>query len=76
MTIGELCIILEHLPADMRVVVNGYEGGYDDVVNEEIREITLALNVNKDSCYFGPHDEAIGTTEHETCKALLIGRVS
>ena len=31
MTVGQLIPVLQSYPQDMRVVVNGYEDGYDDL---------------------------------------------
>ena len=81
MTAKELCIILERYPADMRVVVEGYEGGYDDVLKDKIREINLELNVNDPDGYVGIHDEeghgdCFDDNIPKKCRALLIGRVS
>ena len=44
MTIGELIQILEVHPSDMRVVVNGYEEGYDDLSPEQISVVKIELN--------------------------------
>ena len=37
MTVKELVKLLEKYPDDLRVVVNGYEDGYDDTSFEGIR---------------------------------------
>ena len=44
MTIGELIQFLERYPPDMRVVVNGYEEGYDDLSPEQISVARILLN--------------------------------
>ena len=44
MTIGELIQLLEGYPPDMRVVVNGYEEGYDDLSPEQISVARILLN--------------------------------
>ena len=44
MTIQELIRILRAYPADMRVVVNGYEEGFDDVSPERIAVVKVQLN--------------------------------
>ncbi len=43
MTVQELMELLEKYPDDFRVVVNGYEDGYDDISSERIftRKIQL-----------------------------------
>ena len=44
MTIGELIQLLESYPPDLRVVVNGYEEGYDDLSPEQISVVRILLN--------------------------------
>ena len=36
MTVEELIQLLETYPPDLRVVVNGYEEGYDDLSPEQV----------------------------------------
>ena len=44
MTAQDLIRILRTYPADMRVVVNGYEDGFDDVSPEGIAVVKVQLN--------------------------------
>ena len=44
MRVQELIRILRTYPADMRVVVNGYEEGFDDVSPEGIAVVKVQLN--------------------------------
>lgn len=44
MTAQTLIRILRTHPPDMRVVVNGYEEGFDDVSPERIAVVTVRLN--------------------------------
>ena len=44
MTVGELIQLLERYPLDMRVVVNGYEEGYDNLSPEQISVVSILLN--------------------------------
>lgn len=44
MTVQDLIQILRTYPADMRVVVNGYEDGFDDVSPERIAVVRVQLN--------------------------------
>ena len=44
MTVQDLIRILRTYPADMRVVVNGYEDGFDDVSPEGIAVVKVQLN--------------------------------
>ena len=45
MTVKELVEHLEKYPDDLRVVVNGYEDGYDDVSPERISVIKIQLDI-------------------------------
>lgn len=79
MTVKELISILSQIEdQDLRVVINGYEGGYDDVVfpNNTPSILDLALNVNPEEWY-GDH-EKVSPQNHpygnnvEIVKAVLI----
>mgnify|MGYP003346541971 CR=1 FL=1 len=54
MTKKELIEMLSQYPDDMRVVVSGYEGGYNDIT--ECEEFELVLNYNTSRC-FGAHEQ-------------------
>ena len=47
MTIQDLIRILRTYPTDMRVVVNGYEEGYDDLSPEQISTAKITLNTGR-----------------------------
>lgn len=57
MTVRELIDILKRHPDDLRVVLDGYEGGCEDVSEGQIRRVKIALNVNEES-YYGNHEES------------------
>ena len=44
MTVKELVELLRKYPNDLRVVVNGYEDGFDDVSPERISVINIQLD--------------------------------
>lgn len=53
MTVAELIVALQRLPQDHRVVVKGYEDGYDDIA---IHQLRIAVNVHSpDNHLFGRH---------------------
>lgn len=54
MIVGDLIAALSAYPADMQVVVHGYELGYNDVLT--VTTIPLKLNVYSE-WYFGKHDQ-------------------
>jgi hypothetical protein len=55
MTIKELIQELQKYPEDTRVLVHGYEDGFDDV--SEVKEGVFNENVNTE-WYYGKHQEA------------------
>ena len=57
MTVRELIGLLEAQPPDLRVVVQGYEDGYDDIGASAIRPLKLALDVDERE-YVGDHQDA------------------
>ena len=48
MTVSELIEILKTHPRDLRVVVNGYEEGFDDLSPRQISVRRIALNTGVD----------------------------
>lgn len=44
MTVSEMIEVLKGQPGDLRIVVNGYEEGYDDLSPRQIHVIRVALN--------------------------------
>ena len=59
MTVSDLIEILRGENQNARVMVDGYEYGYEDLQHEQIKTRRIALNVNRPS-YGGPHDELDG----------------
>ncbi len=56
MTVNELIRLLETHPPDLRVVVDGYEDGYDDLSPEQLRMVKISLNTGTRE-YVGAHDD-------------------
>ena len=80
MTVSELIKLLAEYPADMRVVVNGYEEGYDDLSPEQISPVKIALNTGKHR-WEGKHGYPNGLTKSasdcaEVVESLVLRRVS
>jgi hypothetical protein len=67
MNVKELQELLNKYPPDMRVIVEGYEDGYDDI--SIVREQAIIPNANEEY-YYGAHAEAEDGQEGE--KALLL----
>jgi hypothetical protein len=62
MIVKELIEQLQQLDPELHVFVDGYEGGYDDVVISEVKDI--ALDVNND-WWYGVNDN-YDETKHIT----------
>ena len=83
MTVHELIALLGTYPDDLRVVVNGYEDGFDDLSPDSLKLVEIALNIGTES-YVGEHGhwfpEIHGTREKqediEVVKALALWRSS
>ena len=80
MTVGQLVRVLESYPQDMRVVVDGYEGGYDDLSLGQVSLVRIALNTGKHE-WEGKHGDPDGPTGRapdntDTIEALVLRRVS
>jgi hypothetical protein len=61
MKVSELIEKLQALDPDLRVVVDGYEGGVEDASYVTVEEI--ALNVNK-QWYYGEHETTFADEKH------------
>ena len=83
MTVSELIDLLREYPAGLRVVVNGYEGGYDDLAPQQISVVRIALNTGVHD-WEGRHEEADlqdsraddAAPKAETEEALVLRRTS
>lgn len=73
MTVQELINILQTHPADMRVVVDGCEGGFSDPTKPSIINISLDVEEYKGCWHYGPHDYA-EPDDQAPIQALLIPR--
>ena len=80
MNVSDLIEVLQQFPADLRVVVNGYEEGYDDLSPEQISTAKISLNTGKHH-WEGRHGDPRALTEGrpeylEVVDALVLQRVS
>ena len=76
MTIEELIQLLAQYPPDLRVMVQGYEDGYDDLEADCVIAGEASLNANS-SWYYGCHEQALTSDEQtggETVHALFLRR--
>ena len=80
MTVRELLELLQGYPADLRVVVDGYEGGYDDLSPRQISAVRITLNTGVNGWegrHGDPGDAPADASEPEKIvDALLLRRVS
>ena len=79
MTVQQVIALLATYPPDLRVVVNGYENGFDDVESERVSVTRIELDVGED-WWDGRHAAAIdrGSEEHSgrVVDALVLWRAS
>ena len=80
MTVSQLIEVLQTHPGDLRVVVNGYEEGFDDLTPEQTSLVRIALNTGVED-YEGQHgydwEPAIrGREPAPIVDALVLNRVS
>ena len=80
MTIFELIQLLEKHSPDLRVVVNGYEDGYDDLSPEQLRVVKITLDTGEQE-WVGKHGDANYLPQEKLAglkveEALVLRRVS
>ena len=79
MTVKELMEFLEKYPDDLRVVVDGYEDGYDDILPERISTRKIQLDVGKhdwEGQHNSPLPEDESTDDAKIVDALIFCRAS
>ena len=78
MTVSEMIDILKGHPGDLRVVVNGYEEGYDDLSPKQISVVRIALDTGEHD-WEGRHGEPEDSPMNEPAEivdALVLRRTS
>ena len=80
MTVSQLIEVLQTHPGELRVVVNGYEDGFDDLSPNQISLVRIALNTGVED-WEGQHGEADenpadAPSTVTTVDALVLRRVS
>ena len=80
MTVDELIQLLAKHSPSLRVVVNGYEYGYDYLAPEQLSVVRIALNTGEQP-WEGQHEDAngqsgVGTDGAEVVEVLFLRRVS
>ncbi len=71
MTIKALVELLRKYPDDLRVVVNGYEDGYDDLSLERISVIKIQLDTQIYD-WEGQHNDFHGSEKEITDDAQIV----
>ena len=71
MTVSELIEMLKAHPGDLRVVVNGYEYGYDDLSPRQIFNVRITLNTGTQE-WEGRHGEADDVTARASEPAKIV----
>ncbi len=80
MTVQELIRLLQTYPPDLRVVVNGYEDGYDDLSPEQVTPAEISLGTGTHD-WEGAHGDARDLNREaaggvEVVDALVLQRAS
>ena len=77
MNVRELIELLGEYPAEMRVIVQGYEDGYDDLAPKQLSKVNIALNIGPDT-WEGMHGDPVEkrADDAEVVEALALHRVS
>lgn len=68
-TVGDVVMLLERLDPSMRIVVDGYQGGFEDLRTIELVPIEVEANADRDS--FGPYQ--LDTSDNAEQALLLAG---
>ena len=80
MVVSELIELLQEYPAGLRVVVNGYEDGYDDLSPQQISLAEISLNTGKhhwEGRHGVPRHPPAGSVDRpDAAEALVLCRVS
>ena len=79
MTVQQLIALLATHPPDLRVVVNGYENGFDDIEPERVSVTRIELDIGED-WWDGRHTAAAARAADEhggrVVAALVLRRAS
>ena len=80
MTVYELIQLLRKHPPDLRIVVDGYEDGYDDLAPKQLRIVKVSLNTGTRE-YVGTHGDVDYVPEEKLAgldveEALALHRTS
>ena len=79
MTVQQLIELLATYPAELRVVVNGYEDGFDDVTPERISVARIELDSGKhpwEGRHMAPGDRSEHAGGSRVVDALALRRAS
>jgi hypothetical protein len=71
MTVKELAKLLESYPDDLRVVVNGYEDGFDDLAPERISVKKIQLDTGTYD-WAGQHSDFYDSDKETTDNAEIV----
>ena len=76
MKIKELIKILEKFPPDLEIMVEGYEGGYEDIEDKRMRKLKLKKVDNHEN-WVGDYEEAdLVKNSNPIFEAIILSRKS
>lgn len=74
MTVAELMDLLRDLPPETRVLVEGYETGYDDIVELRPLEVFRYRNAQEWDGEYQAKNEHSGQESHTVSAVAIVGR--
>lgn len=76
MEIKKLIEILQKYPPQTKVMVDGYEGGYDEIEEKNIKKVTVQKLDNYANYQGEFEDLEIAKNQNPAFEALILGRKS
>lgn len=70
MNVKDLIEKLKIFPAGTQVLVQGYEGGYDDIIRLEEKMVIKNLDAAE---YYGEYDDAENSVQSSDKSVLIVG---
>jgi hypothetical protein len=76
MQIKKLIEILQKYPPETRVMVDGYEGGFDEIEERRIKKITVQKLDKHEECEGEFEEQEIAKNDNPAFEAIILSRKS
>lgn len=76
MQIKKLIEILQKYPPETQVMVDGYEGGFDEIEERRIKKITVQKLDKHEECEGGFEEQEIAKNTNPAFEAIILSRKS